>query len=401
MLYSVKMGDSVYKWLFVFADLFGIFCFTFNSNRLKVSKTLVLVNVLKIFLAPCMMFLLLFSNEAQSHFYGYDTQSDAGYSTFAMIMAGIVAVQEQCMGIFVMVIHLHKRQPILNFLNRVLQLRMQEKFRNILKSRLKLLLCYSILICGIVSGITYAALFTLKFESFAIFLILMAPYSAEFALIVVVKSFEILFATLLEEFRNRLEDCGCSSVESLMKRYQVIINLNKEFHLVFGTVVTITTCGWAATAVAQVSKDFRLYYVYLITNHPFKAFDTVQSLWKLIDIHYLFMAVVCLPPVFIYLFCYLLSSGDRFDKETEKILMTPFNKQLKPFKVSTLIRNALIIGFIKFIKFQTEALLLQVIQNPIEFKIFNTVKLDYKLLYTILSAICSYFIILMQYEMGV
>lgn len=45
--------------------------------------------------------------------------------------------------------------------------------------------------------------------------------------------------------------------------------------------------------------------------------------------------------------------------------------------------------------------MLQIIAEPIEFKFFNIKKLNYRFLFTILSVSCSYFIVLLQFEMNV
>lgn len=48
-----------------------------------------------------------------------------------------------------------------------------------------------------------------------------------------------------------------------------------------------------------------------------------------------------------------------------------------------------------------QTLILQIIEQQIEFKIFHLIPLDYRLLYEVLAASCSFFIVLLQVELDV
>lgn len=250
------MSDAMYKWLVILGDFFGIFCFNVNAKHVSISRILIFANIFKIFLVVWAYWMVSFSIDAENYFAAPDLEEAQGYSPFSKVISVLVVVHEQGMGVFVIIVNLHKRKSICNFLNQVLKTPIQRKYRDILKSRLKACLGYSVVLWAFVSGFTFVSLFKLEFKSFLLFLLTMSPYFAEYSLIFLLKVFEIFFVTLLEEFRDKIKNRKSYTTKRMLKRFQLIVDTNKEFQSAFGSILTATTCGLTFTATMQVSSIF-------------------------------------------------------------------------------------------------------------------------------------------------
>lgn len=247
------MFDTVHKWLIILGDLFGIFCFTFKKGCLSISKVILLINATKICLVPLAFVVLSISAGWDDHYAVVDYEDDPTYSTLLKVIEVVISLEEFVTGLFVMIVNILKRKSILRFLNRVEEVPMQEKHKSMFKSRVKFCLSYSALLLAIVSGVTFGSAFKHKLSSFILFVITMAPYLAEFTLLVVIKVFEIFFITLLEEFRESLDLQSFHSMESFLSRFDLVVNLSKEFRSVFGLAQTFTTVGLAVSVTTQVA----------------------------------------------------------------------------------------------------------------------------------------------------
>lgn len=197
--------------------------------------------------------ILSISNGWKDYFNGLDYENDSSYSTLSKFTASVIAIHEVAMGLFVMIVNMHKRKSIVDFLKRLSEVPIQEKYKSILKSRVNFCFTYSALLWGIVTGSTFVFAFKPGIKSLILFLITMTPYFAEYTLLVVIKVLEIFFITLLEEFHESLQSQKSQSKENFLRKYQAIVNLNKEFQSAFSLVQTFTTCGLALTAAVQVS----------------------------------------------------------------------------------------------------------------------------------------------------
>lgn len=109
-------------------------------------------------------------------------------------------------------------------------------------------------------------------------------------------------------------------------------------------------------------------------------------------------SIIGVIPWMVFFIFFLTSSGKRFENYQKNIFRVLHNKR----------------GFGKFVSecyfgnvcnlnlaFQAELTSFQIIMHPIEFRIFNTFALDYKLLYKILSLSLSYLIVFTQTELNV
>lgn len=111
----------------------------------------------------------------------------------------------------------------------------------------------------------------------------------------------------------------------------------------------------------------------------------------------IFLVVV---PTFLGMMFFVARSGETFSREQNQTIETikKHSKDVKSFYF-ILDSNSSLINF--FFAFQLDSLMLQIIEQPIEYKAYKIVPLNYRLLCTILTTSCSYFIVLLQIELNV
>lgn len=128
-----------------------------------------------------------------------------------------------------------------------------------------------------------------------------------------------------------------------------------------------------------------------------QLFGSVQSIRMLSDVTVVFLSIFTVPVLSIYLF-FFLSSGDVVDNKTAELMKLLSNHQ----KSDTVNKSAsyLANSLIKFY-FQINNFALQIMTQPINFKVLKVLKLNYELIFSLISISCSYFVVLMQFDMGV
>lgn len=122
-----------------------------------------------------------------------------------------------------------------------------------------------------------------------------------------------------------------------------------------------------------------------------------MSVQNFLSFHLTFSSILVTMPNLFFLVFMVAKSGEIFKKQQRDILLKLTEKASNDSRV----RNRFISkNFMKrdFL-FQVKSFALQIHQQKIEFKVFKIVTLNHAYLFEILTVVCSYFVVLLQYEM--
>lgn len=234
-------------------NFFGVFCFTFDNDKLKILHLHEWLNLLKLPIVLILSVLLTSITSWQDEVLNYDIIHLEKYSIFSKKLILVAIYFEQISAFWLCAVNYYYRREILNFVNKTLSNALsdafREKFRKICNREI---LFFAIL----TSSLTFVQFLTstnFKPASLLAHVIILYPYCAFMAFKCLLKTYEWFFVIMLQDFRNDLEQCeDAIAYQSLLTKYQKISSLNQDFNNVFGLQTTIASFSDVVLFVFQV-----------------------------------------------------------------------------------------------------------------------------------------------------
>lgn len=234
-------------------NFFGVSCFAFDNDKLKISQLHQWLNLLKLPTVLILSILLVSIPSWQHEVLNDDIVYLEHYSLFSKILMLVAIYLQQLSAFWLCAVNYYYRREILNFGNETLSTSISDDFReNLRKICLREILIFAAL-TSILTFIQYLTSSNLKPISLLAHVILLYPYCALMVFKCLMKTYEWLFVIMLQDFRNDLEQCeDAIACASLLRKYQKIFNLNQDFNNAFGLQTTIVAFSDVFLFVFQV-----------------------------------------------------------------------------------------------------------------------------------------------------
>lgn len=254
------MVAPIYRCLFALANFFGLFCFTCDEKKLKISRLKLVLNILKAFVPQLLFCYIILDVSAQKYIYGTDYWSLTEFSGFSLIIFGSEYILEHCIASVLVLLHLLRRDQILKFFNHLKEIKISIKLENKLKNRIKtLLLCATVfglfsnifqMVCSIEISPERVLIYAIVNLSFFIYLsfVVFAKIAGSFT--------EILLDDLLIDLQKALQSKSRRRIQDVSVRYEHIVEINNQFHSIFGDSMNIVFCYLSLRTTSEVTSKF-------------------------------------------------------------------------------------------------------------------------------------------------
>lgn len=180
----------------------------------------------------------------------------SGFTKFLILVSGRVI---QISTLVTCCINFWRQEKVLNLMMKVKEVRMNAKLlprlRRMWRREFMLVSCS----IAVLQTLAFVSKMKISMLSLVVHMITSIPYNFVVAFLTFIKTFEILFVILLEDFRLNMKSLNQSKLcsrdfEYLTRKYHKIYEMNKEFAKVFGHQITIIVCCITAMIIFQVNQ---------------------------------------------------------------------------------------------------------------------------------------------------
>ena len=255
------MSERALKFVLGFHNYCGILNLEYKNGRFFRSNLFAILNIIRIAILIIIGVCVKTNKDFRSTVLRKELATLENFSIFTQILMNFALVTNVILYLFLNIICLWKRGQILNLFNKCIEFtleeQLQKKFRNI-STRNSLLILIYLFLCFFAQLITQMKY---SVSSIIVSFILTHPFFVMLNFLCFMKNSEIFFVLLLEQFKNDLEKFSLKNYfdeqfsQKLIRKYQNIYELNKEYRKVFGVQITFMTCCINILLTIQVNKS--------------------------------------------------------------------------------------------------------------------------------------------------
>lgn len=250
------MPHSTLRMSFSFYNRLGISSIVFNKNGISASKAVGIANVVKCLIVLIFILIFLGNDELKRKALRTDMKNVDKMTIVAKVAFYVSTLVNVATAVFLCFRQFTNQKTVLTFIKGFENVRFSEKLSNKLRQTWKthVSVMFAFFIVFLVVQFYGRSKFTLL--GALVFCLLTYPYYILLIFMSLMKSFEFLFSTFLEDFENDLKFISRSLEGSrhqmLSKKHQQLYDLRKAFNGAFGLDNTVLTSCIACSAVLQV-----------------------------------------------------------------------------------------------------------------------------------------------------
>lgn len=254
-LVNVKMPQFSLRFCVCICNFLSISCMELDDRKWKTSKLRACSNIVKTFLVFLGTIFVWNDKFIRNEIFSEDLLSLKNYSSFSKIIVNVIIYLEPLAMLSVCLVNFF---GFSNFTNRLLKLFFGLKCPEKFHKRIYKCILNSLIIGVIILICQFIALVNFSLVSWLAFAFLSYSYLVLLGSMTLIKSFEIIFSTLLEDFRLDLKLTRCDKIfkpekfRSLIRKYKNIQELNEAFNKLFGLQMTIITCSLISMKTFEV-----------------------------------------------------------------------------------------------------------------------------------------------------
>lgn len=246
---TLSLSFSVYNYL-------GISSIVFRKSGITASRIIGIANVARCLIVLTFFLFFIGNDELKRKSLRIDLKHIKKMTIVAKVAFIISTLVTETTAVFLCIRQYSNQQKVLNFVKSFENVKLSEKLGIRLKQTWITHVIVTFVLFSFVGLVQCYSRHKMTVFGFLVFFLLAYPFFILMIFMSLMKTFEYVISTFLEDFENDMsnnfETTGDRSYKKLSKRYQKIYDLHKKFNDTFGLDNTIMTSCLACTAVLQV-----------------------------------------------------------------------------------------------------------------------------------------------------